>query len=164
MTERQARRGAVALGAAIGKALGPVTARRGFARADLLGAWDAVVGERYAGFTQPEKIAWPRDGEARGGVLTVRVDGARAVLLQHDLPQFIERINAFLGYGAIASVRIVQRPLPRPARPAAAEPPPLPAEDAAALEAQLEGVSDPDLRDSLRRLGTGVLGDGLAER
>lgn len=163
MTAGSPRYGTVALGAAVGKALGPVTARRGFATADLIGAWDAVVGERYAGFTQPEKIAWPRGGETRGGVLTVRVDGARAVFLQHELPQFIERINAFLGYGAIAAVRLIQRPLPRPTRRAAAAPTPS-AEDVAALEAQLQTVTDPDLKGSLRRLGLGVAGDRIAER
>ena len=127
------RRGVVALSELVGRVLEPVSARRGFATAELIAAWPAIAGPAYADCTQPEKIIWPRetnDGAPAPGVLYLRVDGPRAIFVQHELGQVIERVNAFLGYGAIARARIVQGP---------AE------------------VGDGELRDALDRLGRAVL-------
>ncbi len=160
-SQEKSRRPAMPLATMIGRILDPVTAKRGFTTADLLTAWDDVVGPRYAGHTQPEKLAWPRGKEGQA-VLTVRVDGARALLLQHETGQFIERINAFLGYAAIGQIRIVQRPLEVPARTAPPPLPPLSPDQAAGLDAALSGIDD-DLAEALRALGHGVLTDRLAQ-
>lgn len=50
-----------------------------------------------------------RDHE--GAVLVLRVDGARALDVQFQAPQLIERINAFFGYRAVTDLRILQAPL-----------------------------------------------------
>ena len=42
----------------------PVTARRGFAKADLIAVWPEIVGPLHADCTAPEKIVWPRHGNA----------------------------------------------------------------------------------------------------
>jgi hypothetical protein len=156
------KKGPVSLAVAIGRTLDPAVARRGFASVDLLASWDSVVGPRYAGFTQPEKLAPPRQGDGPG-VLTVRVDGPRAVFLQHELPQFIDRINRFLGYAAVGEVRIVQKPMPAPPKPAPKAPPPLPAEVEKALDEAVATVGDEGLREALRRLGRAVAGSRLAQ-
>jgi hypothetical protein len=156
------RKGPVSLAVAIGRTLDPAVARRGFATVDLLASWDAVVGPRYAGCTQPEKLTRPRQGDGPG-VLTVRVDGARAVFLQHELPQFIDRINGFLGYAAVGEVRIIQKPMPVAPRQAPEAPPPLPASAEAALAEAVAPVEDEALRESLRQLGRAVTGRRLAQ-
>ncbi len=105
--ERRRTRGALPLSALVGRVIGPVAKRRGFATADLIAAWPEIVGARFADCTRPDKIVWPR-GEANvdmPGVLTLKVDGPRAVLVQHELGQILERVNAFLGYGAVGQVR-----------------------------------------------------------
>ena len=58
------RRGPIPLSELVGKIVAPVTAKRGFAAADLVAAWPDIAGSRFADCTRPEKIVWPR-GEAR---------------------------------------------------------------------------------------------------
>lgn len=142
----------------IGRVLDPVTARRGFATADLIAAWPEIVGARYAECTRPEKIAWPRGAAAAGdgGVLRLRVDGPRAILIQHELDQIIERINGFLGHAAIAGIRLVQAPVAAP-RPRTRGEPSLDGAEEARLGAAISGVEDDGLRAALDRLGRGVL-------
>jgi hypothetical protein len=159
------RRGAVALAELVGKVLAPVTAKRGFATADLLAAWPEIVGPRYADCTRPERVSWPRGEEAarKPGLLVLRVDGPRAIFVQHEAGQIIERVNGFLGYAAIGQMRIVQGPV-GPRTPA----PPAPARELRPVEemrlaATVAGVADEDLREALARLGRGVLTQSNAE-
>jgi hypothetical protein len=159
------RRGAVKLSELVGKALDPIVARRGFASADLAATWSEIAGSRYADCTAPEKVQWPRGAAegAGGGTLVLRVDGPRAVLIQHELGQIIERVNRYFGYAAVAKVKLVQGPVVQ-TRPA---PPPSPAKLDPAVENGLaktisEVESDP-LRAALDRLGRGVLAKPFKE-
>ncbi|HTN97024.1 MAG TPA: DciA family protein, partial [Nordella sp.] len=120
-------------------------ARYGFAYADLITQWPAIMGEAIAQWSEPERIRWPRSGadeRKQGGTLVIRVVPGRGLDLQHETPRIIERINAFYGYGAIASVKIMQGALTtrKPARKPLA---PLRPQEAQALESQLETVPDP---------------------
>jgi hypothetical protein len=133
-------------------------ARYGFAYAELLAQWPAIVGERLSAYCEPQRIKWPRAGDDErkmDGTLVIIAMPGRSLDLQHEIPHIIERINGFYGYGAIGSVRIVQGNLtqktPKPALPV------LPEARVAALEARLAIVEDPDLKEALRRLGTGAL-------
>lgn len=155
---KRKRTGPVALAELVGPVIDPVTARRGFATADLLAVWPEIVGAAYAGCTAPEKIAWPRsDGDETPGVLFLRVDGPRAIFVQHELPLIRQRVNAFFGYAAIGQIRIVQAPVAatRPSIPD--DPTPLPADAEDALAGRLTSVEDDQLRAALDRLGRGVL-------
>jgi hypothetical protein len=147
------RRGTRPLGELVAGVLAPVADRRGYALANLRAAWAEVVGQRYADCTEPERIDWPRGGEkGTGGVLRVRADGPRAVLLQHELGQLVERVNGFIGYSAVRGIRLVQGPVARRARK--------PGEPATVDEARLAGavatVADEPLKAALSRLGRGV--------
>lgn len=161
MSAHPARKGPVHFARLAARLFDPVTAKRGFARIDLIAAWDDVVGERYAGVTQPAKMQW-RGDKADGAVLTVRVAGPSAVFLQHESEQFIARINAFLGFDAVAELRIVQQPIERSGRRTPAKLPPLSAEERSALERQLDGIEEGGLKDALERLGTAVAREKLA--
>ena len=133
-------------------------ARYGFAYAELLAQWPAIIGERLSAYCEPQRIKWPRagDGERKmDGTLVIVAAPGRGLDLQHEIPHIIERINGFYGYGAIGAVKIVQGALAtKPAKPV---PPILPEDRLQTLEARLAGVADPGLRDALRRLGTGTL-------
>jgi hypothetical protein len=133
-------------------------ARYGFAYADLITQWPAIVGDALAQWSEPLRIKWPRAGvdqRKQGGTLVIRVVPGRGLDLQHETPQIIDRINSFYGYSAIASVRITQGTISRrPPHPAPRE---LGPDQAKALEARLEAVADPDLKEALRRLGQGIL-------
>ncbi len=157
--EKRRRRGAVPISALVGRVINPVARKRGFAAADMIAAWADVVGADLAEYTRPEKIVWPR-GDANAdlpGVLTLKVDGPRAVVVQHQLDQIVERVNAFFGYAAVGQVRIVQAPLGRPAKRAPVEDGPLAPEAEARLNAAIGTVEDRPLREALDRLGRGVL-------
>jgi hypothetical protein len=157
---RQRKSGPVALAEIVGKALDPVTARRGFATADLMAGWADIVGARYAEYSLPEKIVWPRGAaaDAGSGVLIVRVDGPRALYLQHEAGQIVERVNAFVGHGAIGRIKIVQGSVNL--RPRASEPTrgPLGPQEETDLASTLAAVDSGDLRAALDRLGRAVLG------
>ena len=101
----------------------PIARARGFAITSLLSEWPAVVGEELASFTAPEKVVWPRrseDGEAAspqsawrtdGAILVLKVDGPRAIEVQHRAEQILERVNIYFGYRAVAQLRFLQAPL-----------------------------------------------------
>jgi hypothetical protein len=138
--------------------------RYGFSTASLLTEWPMIAGRELAAFSAPERLKWPRGGERReedtgpaekgrqGATLVLRVDGARALDVQYQARQIIERINSYFGYAAIAELRIVQAPVnagPALAHPAArAAPTP--------LTQEVAHVADPGLRSALARLGAGI--------
>lgn len=150
----------MALSALVGKVLDPVVAKRGFATVDLIAAWPEIVGARFADCTAPEKIVWPRGdtNAGRPGTLVVRVDGPQAVLVQHETDQIRERVNGFLGYAAIAQVRLVQAPVARPQRPGITTPATLSEAQKSTLSHAVAGVENDRLRDALTRLGRVVIG------
>jgi hypothetical protein len=134
-------------------------ARHGFAQADLIGVWPEIVGAHTARMCRPERIRWPRgdgDGEGRqGGTLILQAMPGRALDIQHHAPHILERINVYFGYGAIASIKIVQtvwneEPASPPSRV-------LPGDKSAELDRRLADCPDPGLREALRRLGHGAL-------
>jgi hypothetical protein len=149
------------IGAFSAQALDPAARARGFATAALLADWPAIVGPELARFTMPDRVVWPRhrddDGESvrhqgrreDGAVLILRVDGPRAIEVQHRSRQILERVNGHFGYRAVAEMRILQAPVARkPAAPPPREPikpGPLPASAA---------IADGGLREALKRLAS----------
>lgn len=156
---RQRQKGALHLGELVARVIEPVTARRGFAKADLLAVWPEIAGPMHAACTAPEKIVWPRHHpeaeEPPAGTLIIRADGPRAIFVQHELPQIVERVNAYFGYRAVAQARIVQGPVglraPEPPRTA-----PLDPATEGKIRTGTERVEDERLRAALERLGRGV--------
>lgn len=96
--------------------------KHGFAAASLIMDWSQIVGHALARDTRPLKLKWPRGvqtfAEAEevesgrpGATLTVQVDPAVALDVQYRSEQLIDRINAYFGYRAVASLRLVQEPI-----------------------------------------------------
>ena len=145
----------------VGRVLDPVTKKRGFGTTDVIAAWPEIVGQRFADCTRPEKIVWPRGEDMDGApaLLVLRVDGPRAIFVQHEAAQIIERVNAFLGYGAIGHIRIIQAPVKGadPAEETRDER--LDPEAETRLAETIATVPDEGLRAALDRLGRGVLAD-----
>ena len=134
-------------------------ARHGFAYGDLLAQWPAIMGD-VAAMSTPEKIKWPKGaGETArkiGGTLLISAAPGRALELQYQAPFILERVNAYLGHGAVTAVKIVQGTAPAKAR-VRAKPPVLAEGIAAALETRLATITDDGLKSALRRLAAGVL-------
>jgi len=157
--EREKRRGKMRpVGRELPRIAGRVLGKRGLGEAQLLAEWSAVVGDELAAETLPMKLSFPAGGR-RNGVLKLRVTSAAALSVQHREPQILERINGFLGYGAVARLALVQGPLPKRIRAAPPVRRPLTAGEAAALAKRVSQVSDPALKSALERLGAAILSE-----
>jgi hypothetical protein len=152
------RRGRVrALAAEVPRIAGAVLGKHGFAEAQLVAQWPAIIGEELARSASPEKLSFGR-GERRDGTLHLRVSPASALEIQHREPVLLERINAFFGYRAVARLALRQAP---PASLARRQPPrarPLDAAERRWLEGRVAAIEDPELRAALERLGAAVVG------
>jgi hypothetical protein len=153
-TERRGRMRALA--AEVPKIAGAVLGKRGFAEAQLVAQWPAIIGEDLAKSAAPEKLSFAR-GERREGTLHLRVAPGLALEIQHREPMLLERVNAFFGYRAVARLALKQGPLPQ-SEPPPRRPRPLKAEERQQLDAHLGSVEDPALRAALARLGAAVIG------
>jgi len=92
-----------------------------------------------------------RGWRGEGAILVLRVEGPRAIEVQHRSGQILERVNSYFGYRAIAELRILQAPVTR--APARSPAPPQPVIDAEALPASAS-IEDQGLRAALSRLGS----------
>jgi hypothetical protein len=107
------------------------------------------------------KIQWPRNGEDgpfEPAVLVVACEGIAALHIQHETGEIIARANAFLGFGAIGRVRIVQKPVNVDHAPPKPRPRKLTDPERLRLAKLVEGVADDGLRQSLEKLGAAVIG------
>ena len=159
-----AKSGARAIGSYMAKALDPVARARGFATTALLSDWPAIVGRELAQFTMPDRVIWPRrreevEGEgpkrghrAEGATLVLRIEGPRAIEVQHRASQILERINSYFGYRAVTEMRFLQAPISRASKPPRERKAPLPAYSLP----ESAGIEDKGLRRALSRLGAGT--------
>ena len=137
--------------------------RFGFVQSSVVSRWHEIVGPQHARVSAPESIRFP-PGEKSQGTLHLVVMPAHAPLLQHVIPEIIERVNRFFGYSAIAKIRIRQGHVHagdsmRGGKSAsgAASPPslkPIPME----LGDSLRDIGDPELRTVLESLARSMGG------
>jgi hypothetical protein len=141
----------------VGRCLGDVFARQGFASGELVTHWPEIAGAEIAAHAEPLKLQWPRGGNpdaSEPATLVLRVEGPAAVEIQHLAPVILERVNRFLGWRAVARIVLRQAPL---ARRTVRRAPSLPDAEAAARIAEgLGDIGDADLRAALARLGAAV--------
>ena len=149
--------------------LDPVLRRRAGITVGLVQSWDEIAGGRLSATTRPERIVWPRrmheDDPFQPGTLVVACEGMAALHLQHETGEVIARVNAFLGFSAIARLKIVQKPVAAAAKPRPA-PRNLSGAQTARLAGIVSGIEDDGLREALARLGRSVMGErrGVANR
>ena len=117
--------------------------------------WDEAVGERVAAHARAVQVS--------GTVLRVNVDH-NVWLAQLGLmkPIIVARLNEHLGAGTLTDIELRIGGVAPPAAPRAPKPPPRPDHtplsraDAAEVERDIAGVTDPDLRALLSRLRAGA--------
>ena len=131
--------------------------RFGFVQSSVVTRWPEIVGEHHAKVCTPEAIRFP-PGEKADGILQLVVLPAHAPLIQHVVPEIIERVNRFFGYKAVARVKLRQgavqppRAEARPANPPSLKPIPFELGDS------LRDVGDPELRAVLESLARTIGG------
>jgi hypothetical protein len=133
--------------------------KHGFRQGDLLSHWSVVAGDHLAGMTAPERIKWPRNdiadhkGDGKAATLVLRCNPGRALDVQYQVPQLIERVNQFFGYRAIGSIKVIQAGKVVTAAPTKVRIAPQPS---ASVQAQIGKLENEDLRQALLRLGAHV--------
>ena len=125
--------------------------RFGFVQSSVVTRWPEIVGPTHARVCAPEAIRFP-PGEKSEGILQLVVAPAHAPLIQHVIPEIIERVNRFFGYRAVAKAKIRQGEVkpPETKEPRKAPPSlrPIPME----LGDSLRDIGDPELRTVLESL------------
>ncbi|MDO7835926.1 DciA family protein [Sphingobium sp. HBC34] len=126
----------------------------GFVQSSIVTRWTEIVGAHYASVSAPESIRFPV-GQKAGGTLQLTVLSGHAPMIQHVLPDIVERVNRFFGYAAVAKVAMRQgdiasvtaerRPPPRNLKPIPVE-----------LGDSLRDIGDPELRAVLESLAQGL--------
>jgi len=149
-------------------------ARHGAVWAGLLADWPGIVGSPLCDICLLEKVTWPRHSTAQsasqavgmptrskhqkiGGTLLIKVVYGRALEVQHTIPQIIDRINAYYGYGAVAQIKIIQGKIEKPKTPQRHILPPLDPVRSQQLDDQMGDIENDGLKEALRNLAKGVL-------
>ena len=83
--------------------------RRGAAEQQLIIHWREFVGAELARQSLPLRLRRGRNN--KGGTLTIQAESGVALLMQHDAPRIIERINQDSGYELVARLKFVQAPV-----------------------------------------------------
>jgi hypothetical protein len=153
MTAPKRPRKAAALADLVGKSIGDVFAKQGFAAAEIVTRWQEIVGEELARRSEPMKLTWPRrDDPDSIGVLQIRVEGAYALEIQHLQPVIIERVNRYFGWRCVGRLAIRQGPVAaRRKRPAPRKEPS--AEEIGKARKAIGKFEDDALGHSVARLG-----------
>ncbi|MCB2074035.1 MAG: DUF721 domain-containing protein [Novosphingobium sp.] len=125
--------------------------RFGFVQSSVVTRWPEIVGPRHARICMPESIRFP-PGEKSEGILQLVVVPAHAPIIQHVIPEIIERVNRFFGYKAVARVKIRQGQVKAPAAQEAAKAPPSLKPVPMELGESLRDIGDPELRTVLESL------------
>lgn len=136
--------------------------RFGFVQSSVVTRWPEIVGPRHARHCTPESIRFP-PGEKSDGILQLVVTPVHATMLQHVIPEIIERVNRFFGYKAVARVKLRQGVVQAPPAEKKAAPPslkPIPME----LGESLRDIGDPELRAVLESLARNIGGAEGSEK
>ena len=153
---RRRRRGFEAASSLLADRVQKAAEGRGFAVARLLTHWPEIAGGKLAGLTRPVRISHGRG--SFGATLTLLTTGPVAPMVEMQLPQLRERVNACYGYNAIQKIVLTQTdasgfaegqarfaPAPRP------EPAPDPQAQSRAQDVAAQ-FDDPALAEAMARL------------
>lgn len=145
----------------INKILDPVLEKRAGVSLALINAWPEIVGEELSATSMPLKVKWKRrvseEDEFEPGTLQVAAEGMSALHLQHQTGQVIDRVNAFMGYRAIARIKLVQKPV-ETKKPKKRQRP-MTDSQKRKVEKLTETIDDDALKASMKRFGESVMRD-----
>ncbi|MCE7795321.1 DUF721 domain-containing protein [Sphingobium sufflavum] len=126
----------------------------GFIQSSIVTRWAEIAGARHASLSMPESIRFPV-GKKAEGTLHLIVASGHAPIIQHVIPDLIDRVNRFFGYTAVAKIAIrhgevraeapADRPPPRMLRPIPVE-----------IGDGLRDIGDPELRAVLEAMAGGL--------
>lgn len=151
-----------------GTVLDPVLRKRAGINLSLIQAWEDIVGPQIGMHSRPLRVLWPRraheDDPFQPATLVIGCEGMAAMRIQHSTGEIIGRVNSFLGFAAIARIRIEQKVIEasQPRKIRQMMPVGAPAEKK--LAAATAEIEDEALRASLMRLGRNILAEKAAKK
>ena len=125
--------------------------RFGFVQSSVVTRWPEIVGPQHAKVCAPESIRFPF-GEKSDGILQLVVAPGHATLIQHVIPEIMERVNRFFGYSAVAKVKLRQGQVKPPSGESQRTSPPSLKPIPMELGDSLRDIGDPELRTVLESL------------
>ncbi|MFV0382863.1 DUF721 domain-containing protein [Paracoccus sp. (in: a-proteobacteria)] len=160
-TPARRRRGFEAASSLLSQRVQKAAEGRGFAVSRLLTHWPEIAGEKLAAITRPVRISHGRG--SFGATLTLLTSGATAPMVEMQLPQLRERVNACYGYNAVQKIVLTQTAASGFAEGQAqfvAAPPPRPPVPDPKAEARAREVAtqfdDPVLAEAMARLALNI--------
>jgi hypothetical protein len=134
-------------GLAINRVLRPLSKKFGPGAGALKSHWPQIVGEKWAKLSVPTAIRGSKDGKT----LLITAQGPAATLIQANSGQLLDKINNFLGDGAISKLRVQQGSISmfKPVTDFATEP----AQSENHVQSTLDQDGDDDLQKALKKLG-----------
>ena len=134
----------------LGKALG----KRGISDVRIISNWADIVGVELSKVSAPSKITY-KNKERTGGILHISVVGALATEISYQSGVIVEKVNSFIGYGAVADIRLKPDFVVKDEIQAQTE-----IEiknDSEELKKMLSSVDDEKLKNALHRLGRHII-------
>ena len=152
------------MGDLVSRLLNPVIERRAGMTMDMIQSWVEIVGETHAKHSRPEKLSWPRqandDDPFEPATLVVACEGSHALFFQHDSSAIVERINTYFGFSAVNKLKLHQKPLTPLKGEKSLQKREISSQKQDQLNALLDTVDDPNLRNALEKMGKGVFSKG----
>lgn len=146
------------LGTLVEQLMKPIVQDHGAMTYVLLTEWPRIIGQDLAGRAQPQRLMWSgkKDETPLPATLLVHVsDGGTALEIQQSSVSILQRINALYGWKAVGALKIKQvltLNLPQPK----AKPVEIPPDVQARVQAMVPEGIEPELRESLLKLGNSI--------
>ncbi len=142
------------------KVLDPALRKRGFASRDILTQWSHIAPSPYNKVSIPERLKWRRgEAGAEGAILFLRCHEAHRLALAHDSALIAGAVNRYFGYVLVDSVKLSAEPFTLSSDPKVQIAFVTSADTIQKIEGKIATVEDEGIKDALRKLGQGVLGD-----
>jgi len=132
-------------GRAANKILRPLARKFGPGVGSLRSHWPEIVGDKWASLSKPTAVR----GSLGAKTLHIEAKGPAAALMQADSGRLLDRVNQFLGAGAIAKIMVKQGRI-------RVQPKPTPSPTAPPVQEKLEPDGHDSLKTALDKLGSRV--------
>ena len=136
-------------GAAVNRVVRPLSKKFGPGVSAIKSHWPQIVGEKWAKLSRPIAIRGNKDGKS----LIIEAQGPAATLIQANAGQLRDKINQFLGSGAIAKLKVQQASIQSFDKSAEAK---APIANAKELQSGVESTEDNEIQAALNKLGNKI--------
>lgn len=128
---------------------------------NLIIAWPNVMGTDFASKCSIEKIDFKKD-ERGNATVTLAVQTYFATECQYQIPYLIDKINSYMGYQAVESIKLKQiMTNPKNLKSSSLKQPPLKTNtlsdtDKSAISSNIKIIENQDLKDILQAFGEAI--------